>query len=702
MFRNALEACREGLGATHPDTLTARRGLALVALARGAQAEAAALLEEGLSLLAADHPQKLDLDYALAIVYHARGESARALTLLQGILRVNEKTYGENHEAQIPVLTDLAQVHSGLGCWLEARELLERIRSIRGRSPFPDPLGQSIDLVNLADSYRQVNDTERASDLAQQALDTARSRLKPGDPRLVGYLTHFARTCQARRAFSAARRRFQEALDMVRQYGGSRHPLVAGLWIDLANLEVSREKPRRATKLYIQAADLLQTVLGEDHPDHAAARRTLGLHLQALGDFAGVESAIRAYLNIVRRSCGTGHPAVAIAYHFLSGLQRQSGDLAGATESCRQALDLVRKCETPSDAVHAGLLHMLAVLNRQQGQMQEARNLLNQALEIDRESICEEGMPHLDSLSELALIEAAQGKDAGALKRFHRVLSFQDELTGVFAYLPPGRGRDAWLVAPWHLVESILTLSLRLPDPADSALGAVLRWKAFGTADMVPGDRAALRRRRPTLARELDRLFDLSMQIASRLIRGAGLDGLQLHHDLLRRWGEERQGLEKKLADAVPELARLRAVRSVDVPALRRTLPVNTSFIELVRFQPRDFTEMCAGRDGMLPPRYLAFVLQAGDAKVIMRDLGPAADLERRVGTELLRNALSEHLASGRQLLVACDGRLDRTACARIFGQERSVRTVCSGREIVSPLLARRKGWLDWLVRRER
>src|SRR5262249_17444214 len=157
---------------------------------------------------------------------------------------------------------------------------------------------------------------------------------------------------------------------------------------------------------------------------------------------------------------------------------------------------------------------------------------------------------------------------------------------------------------------------------------AVLRWKGFGTADMVPGDRAALRRCRPTLARELDRLFDLSMQIASRLIRGAGLDGLQLHHDLLRRWGEERQGLDTKLAGSVPGLARLLAVRSVDVPALRRTLPVDNTFIELVRFQPRDFTEMCAGRDGMLPPRYLAFVLQASDAKVIMRDLGPAADLE--------------------------------------------------------------------------
>jgi tetratricopeptide (TPR) repeat protein len=169
MFRNALEACHEGLGATHPDTLTARRGLALVALARGAPTEAAFLLEEGLSLVAADHPQKLDLEYALASVYHARGESARARKLLEEILRVNEKTLGENHEALIPVLTDLAQVQSGLGCRLEARELLERIRSIRSRSPYPDPLGQALDLVNLADSHRLLNDTDRAAELAQQA-----------------------------------------------------------------------------------------------------------------------------------------------------------------------------------------------------------------------------------------------------------------------------------------------------------------------------------------------------------------------------------------------------------------------------------------------------------------------------------------------------------------------------------------------------
>ena len=35
------------------------------------------------------------------------------------------------------------------------------------------------------------------------------------------------------------------------------------------------------------------------------------------------------------------------------------------------------------------------------------------------------------------------------------------------------------------------------------------------------------------------------------------------------------------------------------------------TFVELVRFRPRDFVEVCAGRDGLLPARYLGFVIPA-------------------------------------------------------------------------------------------
>jgi hypothetical protein len=225
----------------------------------------------------------------------------------------------------------------------------------------------------------------------------------------------------------------------------------------------------------------------------------------------------------------------------------------------------------------------------------------------------------------------------------------------------------------------------------------VLCWKGLKAADFVPGDRVALRQRHPAHARELDRLFDLSVQIASRLVRGAGPEGLQMHHNQLHRWAVEQEELEGRLAGAVPALARLHALRAVDLPGLRRALPADATCVELVHFRPRDFAEVCAGRDGLLPPRYLGFVLHAGEERVAMCELGQAVGLEGRGGAEALRVALAPHLAGRRKLFVATDGRLGRAACVRLGAPRMLVRTLASGREVLSPLLARPAGWLAWL-----
>jgi hypothetical protein len=126
-------------------------------------------------------------------------------------------------------------------------------------------------------------------------------------------------------------------------------------------------------------------------------------------------------------------------------------------------------------------------------------------------------------------------------------------------------------------------------------------------------------------------------------------------------------------------------------------LRAGATFVELVRFRPRDFVEVCAGRDGLLPARYLGFVIPAEEGPVGMCDLGRAADLEGRDGVEVLRRALAPHLSGRRQVLVATDGRLGRAACRRLGERGAPARTLSSGREVVSPLLARPAGWLAWL-----
>jgi hypothetical protein len=109
-----------------------------------------------------------------AMLCDARGERVRALALLRGVLSALEKAFGQSHDALLPVLADLARVQAGLGDHLGARELVERIGSVRAASAVPDPLGRACDLMNLSDSHRQLGDVERGWSLAGQALSTAR------------------------------------------------------------------------------------------------------------------------------------------------------------------------------------------------------------------------------------------------------------------------------------------------------------------------------------------------------------------------------------------------------------------------------------------------------------------------------------------------------------------------------------------------
>jgi hypothetical protein len=98
-----------------------------------------------------------------------------------------------------------------------------------------------------------------------------------------------------------------------------------------------------------------------------------------------------------------------------------------------------------------------------------------------------------------------------------------------------------------------------------------------------------------------------------------------------------------------------------------------------------------------LPARYLAFVICGGEDRIELVDLGPAADLESRRGGDLLKQALADRL-DVRQLIVATDGRLGRSAIRGLGRPGAKLREVRSGRELISPLLAPAKvGWLGRL-----
>src|SRR5262249_23135822 len=83
-------------------------------------------------------------------------------------------------------------------------------------------------------------------------------------PRLIGSLTHFARACQTRHKYRTARRHYQEALGLITEAGGDRHPRAAAPLADLACPEGARGKPQHATPPYEHAAGVFPAAAGGD------------------------------------------------------------------------------------------------------------------------------------------------------------------------------------------------------------------------------------------------------------------------------------------------------------------------------------------------------------------------------------------------------------------------------------------------------
>ncbi len=681
-YRNAVQIREASLGPVHPDTLASRHGLALSVWGQGESTEAVDLLEETIARLGEDNPQRLPPRHALGLVRVSRGETAIGLHLLEDVLSRRERLYGIDHFQVEGILIDLAQCRVDLGDHLTARGLFERLRRLHAAIPWSGPLQPALDLVTLSGSYLQLGNSQRALDLALQALRMAElvvrtdPSLGEGSDRfLVEFLMVQARASRACGAFRSARNALGRAQEIVVRYHGDRHPILADLWTEQALVDLAEDRPERVTPLLERAANLRQRIQGEDHPEHAAARQRLAAHLQTRGQFDRAEAEYLRALTAIRRTFGDDHPRVILAMQPLAELHLQRGRLDQSETVCRDALDLIRRSPVPLDGLHAAQMHHLGVIRRRQGRLDEAANLFRETLVIDQSTGVEAGSGHLDSLHQLALVEAARGHGSAAADLLLQVLTAEEGVAPAFGCLVAGPRRDALLGRPWLLVEQLLTLLAGGHGSSADALTALLRWKGVGQAGAALGDRATLRQAHPHQADDIDRLIDLNWQIAMRRLNGVGLEGMTLHRQLLQTWETERDALASRLAGRLPVLARLHARRSMDTARLRHALPPDTTFIELVKYRSLDFLALCQEREDRPAVHTLAFVLRPGSDAVAVIDDPEANGLP----------------ATGLVIVASDDAKLAR----RLLPTARVVR---SGREVIDPASAipERRTWGEW------
>ena len=241
--------------------------------------------------------------------------------------------------------------------------------------------------------------------------------------RTAFYLTGRARYAQAE---PLSRR----ALDIIERVLGQDHPDTATSLNNLAYILKQKGDLSESELLYRRAMDVRERVLGSDHPETAAVLDNLASLLRLRGEMSDVEPLYRRALSIRERALGPDHRETAISLNNLADLLGAQGKEDEAEPLLRRAVQIFERLVGSDHPLTAGAVDNLASLLLTLGRLSEAEPLFRRAIDI-RERVL--GLDHPDtaiSLNNLAYLLAVQGNPTEAELIERRALDIMLRLLG--------------------------------------------------------------------------------------------------------------------------------------------------------------------------------------------------------------------------------------------------------------------------------
>ncbi|MBW4517949.1 MAG: tetratricopeptide repeat protein [Timaviella obliquedivisa GSE-PSE-MK23-08B] len=251
-----------------------------------------------------------------------------------------------------------------------------------------------------------------------QALITQTEARRPNDP-LLGTLYHQLGRIYAQRVkqgnaqdypqeIELATNYFQKAVALREKLGEQESVASSLVW--LGRLYQDQGRYSEAEPLYLQALEIYQSQLGQDHPSTATSLNNLAGLYESQGRYSEAEPLYLQALEIRRSQLGQDHPDTAMSLNNLAELYRSQGRYSEAEPLYLQALEIWRSQAGHDHSNTATSLNNLAALYDSQGRYSEAEPLYLQALEIWRSQLGQNHPDTATSLNNLALLYKSQGR----------------------------------------------------------------------------------------------------------------------------------------------------------------------------------------------------------------------------------------------------------------------------------------------------
>lgn len=390
-LKRDLEAAVAQHGPVSAETATEWRGLADFYFREQRLREAAAALEQ-----------------ALSIVRTIEGDGLNTARVMQNLGSV----YHSDHQPQ------------------KAQPLLRVALAIRERILGPDHPDLAVVLLNIGGSLRATGDFAQALPLMQRALAIRERGLPQGHPDVAWATEFLGALYREVGQFQDALPMFERSLLIREQAFGPDNRLVSRSLSHLAALHRDMGNPALAAQLYERALQVDQKTLGPDHPDLTRALASYTVALRDLGEYARALPLAERSLQIELKAFGPDHPRVAAALTDLALLHRALGDDNRAIAQYQRALQIEEQQPSPSRGAISLRLQNLGVALVRSGEPARARPLFERALTIDTELYGDQHPRLATTLASLALLDRDGGRIEPARKTIMQALQIEQKALG--------------------------------------------------------------------------------------------------------------------------------------------------------------------------------------------------------------------------------------------------------------------------------
>ena len=338
--------------------------------------------------LADDPEAQVEILTAVADVYENLGALDSATAVLQRALEVTESTYGPRSPEAARGLSELASPALRGGRFQRADSLLTRSLELRREHLPPDHPDVAIDLSQLAWAAGDLGDYQRGDSLFREALAILESSNEPSDELRATTLGNHGVLLRDWGRLDQAETQLRAALALRERVFGARHPQVAVALGHLAGLVERQGRLNEAEAMYRDVLEWAPELVGDDAGWVTTWKGGLSAVLLSLGRN---REALELQEEVVAaRREGQDPDLLSTALNNLANLQGNVGMLREAQASLEEALEINRRLFGEEHPKVTTNLNNLATLVWRRGDHARAAELQTRVLELDREQLGEE------------------------------------------------------------------------------------------------------------------------------------------------------------------------------------------------------------------------------------------------------------------------------------------------------------------------